>query len=260
MSDPLISCAALYFGSDNCQSVPLFWLNAAFDSFKSVNVSLDYFSVIGTTLFSPDETYDLSQYKNRLLQAVAEGVVRDIGLYCNPDPNTPRSAWRAMASVEIATGVLFVGMDQAQFPDQVWLLRFAYSLAGHVLGVRYGISYNEHLARGPDGYALGMSYLLSLGQIRHRLHGLEQEDRQLNVWRNEIQGQRRYLTGLFRGVYPASIISSSHLTNLRATFAGKPIPGNLEALLDKEVWVWTLSDAEVGVVSHVLRSRCLVVE
>ena len=73
MNSPLINSAALYFGLDAPKSVPFLWLDRALAFFLSRGISVDYFDIAETDLFSSEETYDFEQHKESLFNAVNAG-------------------------------------------------------------------------------------------------------------------------------------------------------------------------------------------
>jgi hypothetical protein len=258
MTDRLINSAALYFGPEAPQSVPILWLTRAIGFFESRNITLDYFYVAGTEAFSQDGTYDFRDYKYYLFKAVNERV-ENIGLYSNPNPQAPRSAWRAMASFEMHDGMTFLGIDEAMFPEHGSLLRSAYLMGGELLGVTYGISYKQLLSDGPDCYATGV-HCASLADIRRLVTSPDESDRRLTAWRNEMWGSRRYLAGMFRGAYPASIISCEHLAALRERARSGKVPGTITPFVDNKLWLWELTGSQMIAAERLLQGCSLLVE
>jgi hypothetical protein len=264
MTNRLINSAALYFRFDGPERVPILWLTRAIEFFSSQGITLDYFDIGATETFSPDETYDFENHKHDLFKAVKEGLVESVGLYSNPDGDAPRSAWRAMVSLEMENGMIFLGIDEARLPQHGLLLRSAYLMDGELLGVKYGISYKQLLARGPECYAAGVQ-LASLADIKEWLRSDDEGNRRLTAWLNEQSGQRRYLTGLFRGAYPASILSNGHVEAVvRKNIWGKAITlrnanlGKLEAL-NEGLWIWQLSESEIPQAEEMLEKAGLII-
>lgn len=259
MIDRLINSAALYFGFGAPQRVPILCLTTAIDFFSSQGIPINYFDISATEAFSPDETYDFANRKGDLFKAVNEGLVESIGLYSNPNPNAARSAWQAMASVEMENGIIFLGIDEAMLPQHGLLLRSAYLLGGELLGVKYGISYKRLLSKGPDSYAAGVLQG-SHADIRNWITSQDESKRRITTWLDEQWGSRRYLTGLFRGAYPASIISREYLAAIRGRAHFGQIPGRITALTENKLWIWELTSSEMIAAEKLLQDGLLLVE
>jgi hypothetical protein len=259
MTDRLIKSAALYFRSDDPPRVPILWLTSAIDFFSSQGITIDYFDAAATGVFSGESTFDFIKHKSDLFMAVKEGLVESIGLYSNPSPTAPRSAWQAMASLEVELGLAFLGIEDAGLPRHEFLLRSAYLMGGEALGVRYGISFERVQSKGPDSYAAGVLQG-SLGDIKSWLASQGEADRRLSAWRNEQFGSRRYLSGLFRGAYPASIVSRGHLVAIQDRAHGRQLPGKLTPLVANNLWIWVLADSDIIAAEKLLRDCSLLVE
>ena len=259
MTDRLINSAALYFRSDAPQRVPILWLTRAIDFFSSQGITLDYFDIDGDEAISSDDTWSFADYKDDLFKSVNEGLAESVGLYSNPNPNAPRSAWQAMASVEMVNGMTFLGIDDTMLSQHGLLLRSAYLIGGELLGVKYGISYKRLLAKGPSCYAAGV-LLGSLADIKSWLSSEDEDRRRLTAWRDEGYGSRRYLTDLFRGAYPASIISCEHLAAILDRAHYGQVPGKITPLLENKLWMWELTSSEMIVAEKLIQDGLLLVE
>src|SRR5262249_47458347 len=145
--------------------------------------------------------------------------------------------------VEMEFGTCFLGVDAAKIGDHARLLRSAYAIAGAELGVKYGISYKQLRSEGPDCYAAGVLYG-SLSNIKDWNGANDATERRLAAWRDDKYGHRRYLTGLFRGAYPASIIQFQHFAALER-FASGRYPGKVTSLVENNLWIWELTDSEM---------------
>jgi hypothetical protein len=91
--------------------------------------------------------------------------------------------------------------------------------------------------------------------IRHRSEWDRRKKSPDELWGDELNGQRRHLTGLFRGAYSASILSEAHVRN--ADLGSHGI-GRLSEL-DASHWLWELSDDELPVAQAMLDSRHVLV-
>jgi hypothetical protein len=258
MRSLVINSAALYFRAEGPERVPTQWLDRAIDFLGSLGASPDYFDVAETAPFSSDETYDFSGNQGELFDVVNQGLVQRVGLYSDENPDAPRSDWKAMASVEMALGMMFLGVDAARLSDHRLLLQFAYKI-GELLGVKYGISYERSHAEGPDSYAAGVLQG-SLADIEHWLVSEDENQRRITAWANEKYGARRYLDGLFRGAYPASIISFQHLLVLRRCVGTARYPGRISPLVEKRLWIWELERSEIASAETLLKEGHLLVQ
>lgn len=259
MTESLINSAALYFRADAPQRVPILWLIRAIDFFSSQGIGLEYFDMDGAEDSRSDEVCDFAEHKSVLFEAVTKGLVERVGLYSNRNPNTPRSAWQAMASIEMELGMMFLGIEEARLPQHGLLLQSAYGMGGERLGVKYGISYKQLQSKGPDSYAAGILQG-SLTDLKAWLTLEGEETRRITAWRNEKYGKRRYLSGLFRGAYPASLISLEHLAALLGRVDFGQIPGIITPLVENKLWTWELTNSEMMVVEELLRDSSLLVE
>ncbi len=258
MTDPFINSAALYFRPDVPPRVPILLLTRAIGFFASQGITLDYFDVSETDVFSSDETYYFADHKGGLIEAVNESRVARVGLYFNPNPEEARSAWQAMVAVDMAMGMVFVGIDEKRLSQPGVLLRLAYHIGGPALGVRYAIGYKQARSRGPECYAAGVQ-CGSLANIKKWLTSDDEEMKRLTAWRNEKYGTRRYLTGLFRGAYPASLISREHLAALERHAQGGHVLGTITPVVENNVWIWELTDSKISAAAALLRDNALLV-
>src|SRR6266403_624094 len=111
MSDILINSAALYFRASDPKKLPSIWLSKALEFLSAQGLTPHYFDIAGYEALSAEETWELPRHKEVLLTAVRVGTVDSIGLYYNPEPRAPRSAWQAMVSVETGFGSCFLRVD-----------------------------------------------------------------------------------------------------------------------------------------------------
>ena len=87
--------------------------------------------------------------------------------------------------------------------------------------------------------------------IRHRAEGSQRKRSPDELWRDELDGTRRHLSGLFRGAYRASVLSESHLE------AAGPSLWNVGKLseLGGALWLWELSESDMPVAERMLDER-----
>jgi hypothetical protein len=259
MASCLINSAALYFDGNLLRRVPTAWLSRATEFFSKLGVGCNYFDVSEVGSFSREETYDFAVHRHELIDVTSRDLVTSIGLYANPVPNAPRSAWQAMASIEVENGLMFLGVDHGLLSEPVRILQSAYELRQGLFQVGYGIAYEFPLANGPDCYASGIA-LTSLADLQAWLGGREDDQRRLDAWRDEINGPRRYLVGMFRGAYRASILSKSHFELMQRATRGGSVPGKLSSVNDGSMWIWELTPADIRSAEEFLRRNLLLIE
>jgi hypothetical protein len=127
-----------------------------------------------------------------------------------------------------------------------------------LLDVRYGFAYKMLLEECPDSYASGRhrtTFSEVREMIRHRRNWDKRQKTPDELWEEELYGQRRHLSGLFRGAYPASILSEAHVR--AADLASHPI-GELSQL-DSALWLWELADSEIPTAQAMLEEKKLLV-
>ncbi len=153
---------------------------------------------------------------------------------------------------------MYTGIDEELFSDPVALLRWAYEIAKDHFDVRYGIAYKMPLDDEPDCYAHGSvkrSAAEVLDIIRHRDEWERRKKTADELWQDELGNERRHLAGLFRGAYPASILSDAHVQ--AANLHSQPI-GTLSKL-DASLWLWELSDRELPKAEALLKENHVLV-
>ena len=91
--------------------------------------------------------------------------------------------------------------------------------------------------------------------IRHRREWDLRKKSADELWADELNGKRRHLSGHFRGAYPASILSESHVraANLKPQGVGRL------SELDNSLWLWELSESEIPQAEAMLAQRKLLV-
>jgi hypothetical protein len=192
--------------------------------------------------------------RHELVDALRNGEIDSLTLDSPRAGALDRSDWRANVSVHTANRELYVGLDEELISDPTILLRQAYEIAKGLFDVRYGIAYTMPLADEPDCYASG-HIKTSLSEvfefIRHRREWDSRQKTPDELWSQELYEPRRHLTGLFRGAYPASILSDAHLQT--AHLHSQPV-GKLSKL-DTTLWLWELSESEIPKAESILRAK-----
>jgi len=263
----ITTSAALYFESEDGQSILPLWLERARALFAQYDLSPIFFTASGGD-FLLDDCYVLAQAGGAiskwgevfaarggdLANALHNGDLELLGLDSPRAGADNRGDWRAKLSVASTPGKIYVGVDEDLIPDPSALLRRAYDMAKGLFNVRYGIAYKLPLAQNPDCYASGFvtsSVSEVFEMIRHRDQWGNRKKNPVELWGDELNGRRRHLAGLFRGAYPASILSESHIQ----TAALLPCEiGNLSEL-DASLWLWELSDRDLPAAEEFLKAR-----
>lgn len=124
--------------------------------------------------------------------------------------------------------------------------------------MQYGFAYKMPLSDEPACYAagIGRSSLADFRELlRQRSQGIARQKTAEDLWRDELFGKKRHLTGLFRDAYPASMLSEAHVR--AAELVSQPI-GKLTAL-DESRWLWVLSRDEIPAARAMLENKKLLV-
>jgi hypothetical protein len=260
----------LFFSPDQRRAIPLQWFEKAFGLFASYDLSPVLFTASGQD-FLLDDCYLLAERgdylaewgevivarRGELVNALQNGNIEILGLDSPRPGGRDRSDWRANVQGS-SSGDLYVGIDTSLVDDPSVLLRRAYEMAKGSFDVRYGIAYQSPLAQDPDCYAIGVA-ASTFSEVREMIrHRRERSHRKKNpdeLWRDELMGEKRHLTGLYRGAYPASLLSESHLRTAALTSRGI---GKLTEL-DASTWLWELSDSEILSAEKILESRGVLV-
>jgi hypothetical protein len=120
--------------------------------------------------------------------------------------------------------------------------------------MRYGIGYKCPVQEGPGAYACG-AMVTSLSNVLAR----QKERKRLTGWLNEMQREQRYLTGLFRGAYPANILSQRHVELLETQAHLKPAGIGRLSPLPNGLSLWEIPDSEIARVEKVLHGSGLLI-
>ena len=273
-NEQITTSAALYFGPDQGRSVTLCWFERARELLTEHNLSPILFSADGGgflidecyVLAQPggdivdDEGYVLAARGGDLVDALRNGAIESLGLDSPRSVSGGRSDWRATVSVSSTFGMFYLGLDDDLAPAPATLLRRAYDIAKDLIRVRYGIAYTSPLPQDPECYAIGRSTKFTLSmfreELRTRREGTYREKKNPDeLWGDELGGERRHLNGLFRGAYPANILSESHV---RAAVLRTSGIGRLSEL-DASLWLWELSESEIPKAQALLEARKLLV-
>ncbi len=257
----VITSAAVYFARHAKGGVPLTWLEAMCRFLDNLGRPIQHFGIFAEG-FSDEDTYEVDGHKSDLTRALDKGSVERLSLYSGLVLEEGRYDWSAHASLDMWEGMSFLGIDTIVIGEPAALLRRAYILNTATLGIGYGISYRRPISRGPEIYAAGGHYC-ALAEFEQELRAATREG---PSWSDEMLGERRYLKGMFRGAYPASILSDAHVnapirrksifsrtTTLRSLGLGSL------TLLDQGAWLWELSDEEIEEAQALLGENGLLI-
>jgi hypothetical protein len=249
----MTTSVALYFSSESTAAVRLPWLETACRLFENCGVPTTYF---GTRCmdFPGDDVLGFAAHKHRLVEALQKGAVKDLSLGSIRVGADDVQDWRVSVWITLQSGLLYVGADEEIVSHPAVLLRRAHEVAREDFDVRYGIAYKSPLAQCPELYAAG-TRLYSLSDVTREMLTRRTRTR-LNAWFEETMGERRYLNGLFRGAYPASVLSDEHIrrANLRSLGIGSL------SQFDTGLWLWELSDAEIPVADTILDKLGILID
>lgn len=267
----MTTSAALFYPCERHQPVPPEWLERALDLFGRNALHPVLFTAAGGD-FELDDGYVFSNdgdlvlwddpfpaRGDELVRALQVGDIYDVSLDSPRHDAKTRSDYRAETSAGSVDGELFLGLDRELADNPGAVLKDAWRMAEGLFSVRYGFAYQMPLADEPDCYATGSrsvkpSEFREWIRRRHAKPPLPKTPDEL--WRDEIGGAKRHLTGLFRGAYPANVLSEAHVQG--AELLTKPI-GRLTELGDK-LWLWELGPDEIRAAEERLASKNLLVQ
>lgn len=269
--EQLTTSAATFYNCEQDTPIPSIWLEKALCLFTENGLAPILFNAGGGE-FELDDCYvfadsggDLFKWgeaiaarRNDLVKALRQGDIYSLGLDAPRAGAETRSDSQAETTILSSCGTVYVGIDEELESDPVVLLHRAYEMAKGLFDVRYGIAYKMPLTEEPASYAVG-SGPFSLADFRELMRlkreGIQRPKSPDDLWRDELNGRRRHLQNLFRGAYPASILSESHVR--AAALDTRPI-GRLTQL-DSLLWLWELSESEIPQAESLLAERKLLV-
>jgi hypothetical protein len=269
MSSPgLTTSAALYF--DGVSAVPSEWFVNVRRFFAEQELQPILFTADGGG-FVPDDCFlfddagrDLRIWgeviparAKELETAIQAGELLSLTLDVPSENGSDREDWTACASFA-PEGVFYLGAEAHLLSNPVDALRRAIDIVAGAFEIRYGIAYQRNLADFPSGYAHGFvntTFEELRAMIRNRGAWNSRQKRPDELWCDEIIGPKRHLVGLFRGAYPANILSEVHVQ--AADLRAHPI-GTLSAI-DTQLWLWELTPTEVPVAEAMLEAKKLLV-
>jgi len=234
----ITTSAVLFYRCESDEPIAFAWYQRAVELFNSYKLSPIFFTASGGD-FELDDCYVLADgngelfrwgdptpirfRRGDLIQALQDRVIDSLSLD-TPRPNGhDRSDWSLKATVSSFEGEFFLGIDQELVPEPADLIRQAHKIASGLLEVGYGFAFQMPLENDPECFAAGIrpsKYADFKKLLRHRREGTKPQKAADDLWHDELTGERRHLTGLFRDAYLVNLLSAAHvqaaeLTNRR---------------------------------------------
>jgi hypothetical protein len=246
---------ALYYTPTKGSITSLEWFDRVRSFFEGHKLLITNYFVQGGQ-FTLDDCVNFEERGAELITALRRAEVSSVGLYSRRHALGSLEDWRAFASAAPSIGMLYFGIDD-EVVELHDLFREALRVADDLYDVRYGISYKLPLAKRPASYATGMIPTTG-AKVRevYEAHAKAiRESHPNQIWTQELLRSRRYLTGLFGGVFPANILSDAHLNtvDVGALRVGKLIQ------LRPSLWLWELSDSEMPEAERILKERNVLI-
>jgi hypothetical protein len=252
----LITSAALYYSTQEIGSVPVEWFEGVSSFLAAKGLPVQIF-VAEAEGFDFEKHYELAKDGQKLVRALRDGKVHDLSLYSVPSEyEIVEEECVAEAVLGYNSGDFFLGVNHEVMESAALLLEGALSLAGGLPPIRYGIGYYRPQSKGPSPYALGCG---TSGDP------FDAEGERLGAWLSERWGQARHLTGMFRGAYPANILSDEHVEALlKSDIAEREATlrevglGSLKPL-KQGLWLWELTEDEIPQAEALLQLSGLII-
>jgi hypothetical protein len=267
----LSSSVALFYDSRRHNAIPFDWYERALELFKEHELSPIMFTAAGGP-FEYDDCYLLADgdgqlyrwgdpqpikwCRSELVKALKDRVIYGLEFDAPRADGKNRSDWQAKLSW--LGGNVYAGIDEEWGPDLVGWIRRAWKIAKGFVDIRYGFAYKMPLEEEPDCYATGSSRSTRAGLrdlLRDRRERIVPRPTPDDLWQKELSEERRHLSGYFRGVYPANLLSAAHVqaADLETARIGSLSP------LDDSLWIWQLSVEEMPRAEEMLRDKNLLV-
>jgi len=260
-----MTSVALYFAPERTPSIPVRWFEGAYQWLSRFDLSPILFTAAGGD-FLLDDCYTLSTdsivdnegyvrlpRREQLLSSLKDGTITSLAMDAPRYVTGDRSDWQAMVDVSLIDGTLYFGVEERILSDLSALVYSAWHLAGDLLDICYGIGYKSLLVDYPNCYARGISPA-AFYDIQQLVQNRDEWPRNTEtadeLWRNELVGTRRHLTGHFRGAYSVNVLSEHHLKKARLQSHNIGILSQLCASL----WLWTLSNDEIPIAEELLKA------
>jgi hypothetical protein len=241
----------------------LSWLFQAANFFSRQNLPVRAFATLpeGLTLELPR---DFTSFGAEHFQGILTGGMSTLGLYASAESGGNLMAeWSGLASLYMKQGAYYLGIEQSRFSSVSALLQTALVIGRELPKIGYGIGYVFPRARGPDFYTGGIIFGTKFEGSRAQR---DAEYQRITAWGHEMIRRKRYLTGMFRGAYPASILSKGHINAvLYKGFLTREVTLRVSGLgrltlLAQGCWLWELSESEIPEAEEALDKAGLLIK
>lgn len=264
-TNQVITSAALYFKPDQSRGVPLSWYQELVSFCDKHELLIDAFGITAPGFANEGVSY-LSEQNDKLSASLSSGMVESLHIYSDLCLEEGKYSWKAMADFSLWSGVIYFGIDSSILADPKIVLLAALKMLRDFPCITYGIGYQYLFTNGPDSYAAGVHYGTVADAEKWFTGQLDLEFQRISAWSQEMMGARRYLTGMFRGAYPASVLSNAHVDSLlrvgllaeNGLFVDPMRMGNISPLTDA-LWLWELSDNQLSVAEAELEKAMLLI-
>ena len=263
--------AALFYKSPNRTAVPLKWLERASELFGEYRLSPILFTADGSG-FVGDDCFILGPQdaehvrwgellrarRSDLVEALRCQSVFSLHMDVPLTDAEDRAEWRALASTSSFSQEIVLGFNEDLVPDPASALRRAFRMAQDLFEIHYGFGYTMPLEDIPDCYASGIArstFNDFREWLRQRSSGSLPPKSADEQWHDELCGEKRHLTGLFRGAYSANLLSESHVQGADLQAAGLGVLSDIGPSL----WLWELSPTEIPQAESWLETKGVLV-
>lgn len=270
MKQTLTNSVAIFFKPYPGTTISELWLDRALSIIEPFRLSPILFTAAGGR-FALDDCYwladdgnirlfdeNISGQRTELAAAIAARQITFLGIDVPCPGCRDRSEWRAALTENSERGALFIGLEADMCASVAQLLRQVLNTFPDIPLPTYGFGYQMPLSDDPECHASGirahsLDEVRQLWRDRHQVIARPKHPDEL--WRDEIYGRQRYLTGLFRAAYPVNLLSQAHVdaADLRQAHIG-----NLTQL-GKDRWLWKLDDADLPAADALLEHKRLLV-
>jgi hypothetical protein len=253
--DQLIHSAALYCEREVRGHVSMAWLESVLHLFTSRGLRVREYTLPDNPI-CPENSYAFQDNDPQLIAAVQTGVLRELKLYCHATRKRDLfMRWDGIGTVNLSEGYVHVGVPATSELSLANLLLQTYTLARPMANWIYGIGYMRSTSKAPCMYAVGVIG----GDFPYPDVRREDLDR-VSCWNHELLGQRRHLNGCLRDVYPANLLSPSHIGSRVGKDKTLLTAGWGEfTQIDDNRWLWTVPDEEIANVRAALQPAGLLI-
>jgi hypothetical protein len=249
----IVSSAALFFDPCPATVCSSGWLDGILEFGRLCGLHFDLADASGQGLASETAVPWLT-ISEKVRVGLESGTISRLDLFASlPNYKQIAFGWSGCVSLDFARGVFYIGADARKAPRLADLLQRSYSFVVS-FGIKYGFAYSRSPNLGPFLYAVGMIAGLDYSSED------EDEANSIAAWRNEMNDRRRYLRGSFRGVYPASVLSSAHVHEILDDSALREVGTGSLQKLDESCYLWVVESTEVQKMEELLHRKGLLIK